>query len=589
MRDKRSLFVSLSSLLFVSLLFTFFNCAEASGAEAEYEVLSPWAEVDPVIPEGLQPRLDDLNGKTIGMYYHFKNQCRDVLEEVEARLKSKYPNAKFKYYQYPIDTAEIIYDEKYKASFHEWLNGVDAVITSYGDFSSCTMYLAYNTAAMEKLGKPAVILLYDIYLNQYKRGAAARGVPGLRGVTFPGRGPGGLGGAPPGAVTPEKLDEIIKGLTAPLTAQEKNPPYEPKETKRIVFKGNLEEVNNFFYQNGWTNGTPIIPPTEEAVNKMLEGTDLPRDYVVAKLPPMEGKATVEKIAINAVMAGCLPTYMPVLIAAVKGMVDPGIHLEGWTCSAGSWAPLIIVSGEVGRDLNFNTGQGLLSPYYKPQSTIPHAFALMIMNISGVRPKLEDGSNVGHQDRFGICIAEDLSSPWGPLHTDYGMDKDDSAVTLSWPASREGGSGGGNDLGSILSGLLDVIPVGFFHGATYIMDVNTVQKFVDAGWSRRDVIDYIVEYCRRPASEVPLEWLIENNHFAKIIQEGKLRFPEAPGHSTRVFFDDEHLLIAVCGVSPGYFAGGGDHGGPSCTKIDLPANWKELVNKYKDMVPEYLDY
>jgi hypothetical protein len=249
---------------------------------------------------------------------------------------------------------------------------------------------------------------------------------------------------------------------------------------------------------------------------------------------------------------------------------------------------MIVSGQVAQDLNFNTGKGLMSPYYKAQSTIPQAMALMVMNISGVRPLLEDGSSKGHENRFGICVAEDTANPWGPLHTDFGIDANDSAVTLTWPASKEGGSLSGNDVGNILDRMLNVKTVGFYHGATWVLDVATAQTLVDAGWSRKDVLGYIVEYCRYAASNVP-DNLVPNNHLPKLVQEGKLKLPESPDLSTRVFWDDRHLLIAVCGVSPGYFAGGADHGGPSVTKIDLPANWDKLVKKYQNIVPTYVEY
>ena len=111
--------------------------------------------------------------------------------------------------------------------------------------------------------------------------------------------------------------QIIDALTKPLTAEEKSPQHrETMNPTRFVFKGSLEEVNRFFYQRGWTDGLPIIPPTENAVKEMMTGTDFPPDYLVEKLEPRLGKATVEKIAVNAVMAGCLPTYMPLLIAGV---------------------------------------------------------------------------------------------------------------------------------------------------------------------------------------------------------------------------------------------------------------------------------
>jgi hypothetical protein len=559
----------------------------------DYEVLSPWAEVDPVEVKPLQPRLKDLNGKTIGLYAHFKDQAVIVQQEVETQLKQKYPRAQFKYFQYVVDTAEVINDTRYRASFEAWFNGIDAVVSAWGDMGSCTMYLAYNTADMEKLGKPAVLLLGETFINQAKRGAVARGIPSLRLVK--------IGITPqdqPDTIRPAVtaiLDDIIDGLTAPLTKAEKSVPDQvKKQTSRIVFKGDISEVNNYFYQKGWTNGVPIIPPTEAAVKEMLTGTDLPADFVVAKLPPMDGKATVEKIAINAVMAGCLPTYMPVLIAAVKGMVDPKIHLEGWTCSAGSWEPVIIVSGKIGRDLNFNTGRALMSPYYKPASTIARAFALIIMNISGVRPGLEDASNLGHENRFGICFAEDnINSPWPPIHTEYGIDKDDSAVTLTWPATSYGGRRkGGPGVAGILSNMCDVPAVGFFPGVTHIIGIEIANALAKENWTRRSVINYIVEYARQPASQTNISWLVHNHHYPKIIQEGKLSLPVDPEHSTRIFFDDEHIAIVVAGhwdMGSHAFIGGGDHGGPSCTKIELPENWNALVEKYKDIVPTYEGY
>ena len=105
-----------------------------------------------------------------------------------------------------------------------------------------------------------------------------------------------------------------------------------------------------FYNKGMAYGFPIIPPTEEAVGRMLEGSDLPPDHVVAKMPPMNGNATIEKIAVNAVMAGCLPTHMPVLIAAVEAMVDPHMWFEAYTTSVANWAPMMMVNGPIRDDI-----------------------------------------------------------------------------------------------------------------------------------------------------------------------------------------------------------------------------------------------
>ncbi len=134
----------------------------------------------------------------------------------------------------------------------------------------------------------------------------------------------------------EAVDAIVATLTKPLTTAEKSPRKAVTPPARIPFKGSLEEVNRFYYRRGWADGLPIIPPTEEAVAEMLTGTDLPPDHIVGELVPRMGKATVEKIAINAVMAGALPTYMPILIAGVEILADPTSGSGTWGVSTGSW-------------------------------------------------------------------------------------------------------------------------------------------------------------------------------------------------------------------------------------------------------------
>jgi hypothetical protein len=130
--------------------------------------------------------------------------------------------------------------------------------------------------------------------------------------------------------TTEAIPSIEEALTKPLTEQESSPQWSSETPDRIAHTGNYEDVNRFFYRNGWTDGLPIVPPTEEAVAEMMTGTDLPADHVVATVIPRHGKATIEKIAINAVMAGALPTHMPVIIAAVEiSQTQPSDAPWGW--------------------------------------------------------------------------------------------------------------------------------------------------------------------------------------------------------------------------------------------------------------------
>jgi hypothetical protein len=213
----------------------------------------------------------------------------------------------------------------------------------------------YDAIAAEERNKPTVCLVNQGFANDSQSASSGRGMPSLRVV--------------PTSIPCESsqledvnagvsavLEDIITALTRPLSAEEKSPRQrETDKPARIIFKGDLKEVNRFFYKRGWTDGFPITPPTEEEVTEMLTGTDLPAGHVVADLVPRAGKATIEKIAINAVMAGALPTYMPVLIAGVQILADPTSGFGGWGVSTGSWSPLWVINGPLRNDLHVNSG------------------------------------------------------------------------------------------------------------------------------------------------------------------------------------------------------------------------------------------
>jgi len=559
----------------------------------EYKVLNPRGEADPIKTIGLQPRLDNLKGKTIGLYATFKRHWVLILEEVGRQLMERCPDIKLTRFQYTKDlnsytqVAEVAKDPDVRPRFEKWLSQVDAAIVANADAGSCALYLTYNTTLVERLGKPVVMLVKKEFINISKSAAALRGVPALRYVES---------GIPDISLEPnfdafvkevipqrvsEILDHIIDGLTKPLTAVEKAPEDKTEKLPRIVFQGDLDEVNNFYYKRGWAYGLPVMPPTEEAVKRMLEGTDLPPDHVVARIPPTMGKATVEKIAINAVMAGCLPTYMPVLIAAVEAMVDPRMWLEAYTCSVASWAPLMIINGPIRHDLHLNSGVTLFSPYYKANAAIGHAMGLIIMNIAGIRAGVEDMGILGHEGRFGMCIAEnEEENPWEPLHEFYGFNREDSAVTVFWPNTRSMGHFG-KDVGGILKSICDSVQAfGFDPGCALIMCPATAKLLHENGYSRKGVTSYIVEYARKPASEMNVRWMRGNNHFPP-----QVPLPADPTRTVRKFFSGMHLPIVVAGMSyswgVGFYGGGGDHGGPISKKISLPRDWKRLVDQYKD--------
>ncbi len=565
-----------------------------------YTVLSPWAENENGQPRGLSPRLDSLEGgKTIGLYAHFKGHAPAILKEIESELLKRWPDLRFKYFQYPKEITEIIDDPEWSKMAADWCADCDAIITGYGDAGSCSMYLAKNAAFFEKLGKPTVDMICESFWNSSRRGVASQGVPGLRMVALAF---GDLSGERvidrallDRVVLPEvqkHFDEIVHGLTDPLTEEEAHP-VKAKDWSKHTFTGTVSEITDHFYEMGCTQGLPIIPPTREAVDEMLTGTDLAPDTVLGKIPPMNGLATVEKVAINAVMAGCLPTYMPILIAAVKGMLAPNIQLPGWTCSNANWMPTIVVNGRVGRDVNMHSGRAILSPYYKPNSAIPRALSYIIMNIGGVRQGTEDMSAMGSVGRIGLCLAENEDeSPWEPLHTRYGFTREDSAVTMFWPADVQtlgGGLGGVATVENMLDAMCHLRTFGWFTGAIIILSPEIAKMFADAGWDQKRILNYVIEYNRIPGDEWNLRWMVQSNHEPRKFGID-VDLPLDGRYSTRRFWNDDHMLVVVAGAQWGVaITGGGDHGGPSCTKVELPKNWDALVAKYKHIKPTYLDY
>jgi hypothetical protein len=565
----------------------------------EYQVLNPRAEAAPVKTIGLNPRLTDLNNKTIGLYTTFKEHWAIINDEIGRQLLKKYPTLKFKRFIYGKDlnsytqVAEVAKDPEYLPKFKEWIKDCDAVITANADAGSCTLYLTYNATLSERLGKPAVMTICHDFIPMAKDASALRGVPALRMVELNIE---DISMEPTldnfiNKIIPQEvsrvIDQIEAALLMPLSAAEKSPKTLFPKQPRIAAKGEAKsfsefnyKINDLFHKNGWKYGMPIVPPTEEAVKEMLTGTDLAPDYVVATIPPMNGQATVEKIAINAVMAGALPTHLPVIIAAVQALVDPRMWVEAYTCSNASWEPVVVVNGPIRHELNINSSTTYLSPYNRSSAAIGHTVGLVLMNIAGIKPAVQDMGMFGHEGHFGVCFAEnEEASPWEPLHQYYGFKKDDNAVTVFFPNTRDIAMAGRNP-GATLRALCNVPVGGFDPGCMCILSPSSAKALANAGFTRKLVVEYLVEYARRDYNQINVRWMKGNFHVPK-----EVPLPEDPTRTVRKFFSGLHLPILVAGNNISWgcamYGGGGDHGGPITKKIETPKNWKKLVAKYRE--------
>ena len=201
------------------------------------------------------------------------------------------------------------------------------------------------------------------------------------------------------------------------------------ETTRVNWANVFEAVERC-YELGWTDGLPVVPPTEERVSEFLNRAGRDASEVVGELPERRRQITAEKVAANAVMAGCLPEYLPVVLAATEAMLAPDFNLVGPSSSMGGAAVLIIVNGPVARDLNINARNNLFGPGNRANATIGRALRLVLMNACAAIPGLFDRSVIGHPGKFTYCIAEaETETHWTPLHVERGFALEQNAVTV----------------------------------------------------------------------------------------------------------------------------------------------------------------
>ncbi len=201
------------------------------------------------------------------------------------------------------------------------------------------------------------------------------------------------------------------------------------ETTTVQWDSALEAIERC-YELGWTDGLPVVPPTVERVKQFVEAAKRPASEVVGQIPERRRDITVAKVAANAAMAGCLPEYMPVLLAAVEAMLDPVFNLVGPSSSMGGSALLSIVNGPVTKEIGLNSRNNLFGPGNRANATIGRAVRLVLMNACAAIPGLFDRSVIGHPGKYTYCIAEaETETHWTPLHVERGFSPDQSTVTV----------------------------------------------------------------------------------------------------------------------------------------------------------------
>ena len=278
---------------------------------------------------------------------------------------------------------------------------------------------------------------------------------------------------------------------------------------RAVDPDAAAELISLYFEKGWTDGLPVVPPSETSVRKMLDAVDLTGDEVIGEVQVRNTQITSSKVAINAVMAGCLPEYMPVVLSAVKGLCHPDFGYHGFATSTGGAFVVVIINGPIPDTLGINARDNAFGPGCRPNMTIGRSLRLLMMNAINTRPGKLDRSTLGNPGKIAFCFAENEKiSPWEPLHVERGYAKEQSTTTLF---AAEAIIQTYNQLSStpkpLLTGMADAMAnMGSMNiigqqQMVVVLGAEHTEILRDSGWSKKDVKAFLYANAKRSIADL----------------------------------------------------------------------------------------
>lgn len=449
-----------------------------------------------------------------------------------------------------------------------------------------------SSILVEKLGIPTVTLCCDGFLTAGRFNAKGEGYPNLPYAVHPGH----VNTTPNEQVYKNAaelmIDQVIKGLT--VQPADAKPAREPGMRDSIL-SGSFEEVNEFFYDREWSDGLPIVPPTVEKAEQFLKFTGRRPDEVLGILKPENREATIWNIAVNGVMSGCRPEYMPVLIAIVEALCDPNFGHQNLGHTPGTEV-LMVLNGTIIKELDFNYTQGVLRPGFQANTSIGRFFRMYLRNVAGFLPHKTDKGCYG--DNFRMVLAENEDAVtgmgWQPYSVDRGFKAGDNVITIltctertqaieaGWPTAE-------GILLNIENRMADnhLFIQFFFRGdhtrPMVIMTPCIVESLVKEGYTKAMVKQHLYENAKLRLSNLSGRMV---ERFQKGIEEGN--WPEQLGTSkdmgegrfVQMVACPEDIQIVVSGDPARdhvlICAQNGFMGPPTSRRIELPENWEELL-------------
>jgi hypothetical protein len=543
-------------------------------------------------------RVTDLNGLTVvelqnmewGTWFSF----------IRPELQRRYPDLTvipgevFGFTHGP-DEAEVIANLPAKLAEYK----VDAVISGIGLCGSCTPAALRASLTAERAGVPSVTIVETGFLRLAEMVSQAFGVK-LPIAEYPGQVSTDSENDFAAKLVTDVTDAVVAGLASEVVVEHNDA--EDFGPAGPVVRDSWSEMQDYFYRSGWTDGLPIISPTTELVDEFLRYTERDRDEVLSILIPSHREATIQNIAINGIMAGCRPEYMPILISIVECISDPEYLIKDAGSTPG-WEPLVMINGPIVEQLRFNFETGAMRPGPLPNTSIGRFLSLYMRNVAGLVPGTTSNGALG--SNFNVVLAESSAScralGWKPMSSDTrGFLDDDNVVTVRSVVSVTSPNYSAGEsaeehlalmtefIGASTSALWSM-RIGLMMGkwsSLFVVTPMIAKVLARDGYTKRDVANYLYENCTMPASVIERyeasrvgpnskPWSLKEEVVSGVL--GKEYYAsDDPDRPIRVNLRPEWIDIVVAG-SPGVaqargYMGNHRQGFPTSRSIQLPDSW-----------------
>jgi Fe-S cluster biogenesis protein NfuA len=538
----------------------------AEAGSLRLDVLNPTADGYGGDVAGLAPRPPSLAGQTVGLLWNGKPNGDIALRAIGAELESQFEGLRTTFY-----SGSIPCDRKL---LEQVAAECSAVVACTADCGSCSSWMTHDSIALERAGVPAVIVVSKGFEEDVEASARAFALPDVQSVVVPWV----YNNATEETSIQQSLD-VVPGIVDRLTgAFQVGSTGRPGTSAVLSFAaaGPTElfaEFNRYFTDRDWGDGYPLLPPTQAAVESLLQDIADP-DQLLYTLPPGNGRVTPRKIAVACAMAGATAQEMAVVEAILRAFNDPqqDVRLRTVLMSTSAHAPFVLVNGPIARSLGINGGRACIGPGAQNQVNlrIGRAVTLALKNLGAWYPGVLDMDTIGSVRKNVIVISENVDeSPWTPFHVDAGYGADENTVSLFITLGEaDVGFQGHLDAHQLARSIssFDGVMGGYFSGLfggekaknspsgrLLLISPPHAEALAEGGISKEEFRDLLFEYGHQPLSRVLEQWRklhLDGKTFPEWNWAFELSEEEQRSHTLPVVRDRDQYVVAVCGSTRG---------------------------------------